>query len=31
VIIERLRIAYAFTLDRHFVQYGLSVLPSDRF
>lgn len=27
VLIERVRIPYAFTFDRHFTQYGLTVLP----
>lgn len=28
VVIERLRIPYAFTFDRHFAQYGLAVLAA---
>jgi predicted nucleic acid-binding protein len=27
-VMERLRIPYAFTFDRHFAQYGLTVLTA---
>lgn len=29
VVMERLGISVAFTFDRHFAQYGLTVLPAD--
>jgi len=30
-VMERLRIPHAFTLDRHFAQYGFTVLTPDTF
>lgn len=31
VVMERLKITHAFTLDHHFTQYGLTVLTPDSF